>query len=1029
MIGSPPPLDSFKFVSCPEFFSASFAILPRSPPVKETRPPNTYYEANEEELQALQKKRGEARRAWTKSGTEVDRLEWVRLKSELQATIRRFYHAFVDGKLTDLLELSHEHHSKGFYAAINHHTGAAFVKSVSTELKKPDGTLTKTDAERMEVKVAHSKQLLNNVREVHPELLNALPPQEPVHDYTGFLFNGFEYTDALAPMMSGKSNGNDDIYVEFFKLIPSETMEDLVVAMINDNLTNGTTAAGMIDAIIVFLFKKGDITEPNNYRTLSLLSCIGKIQERMILGRLNAAAEVYGWFGESQQAFRKFRSGFEAVFISNMVDGLIMEKDLAGFKLFVDNSKAYDFVVRDVMWLILERRGVAPGLIILIKSMLVGAKAVVKDNGVIGEETFDLTTGLKQGAALSCVLFNIFMGAIMEEIRKRLQVLKIGVKIKYNLNCNPFKRAGPNDTRNSRNGFQTIVNDILFADDSVFCGFADEVEMNQIAETVNEVMAMFGQKVNIKKTEFMVVERPPYKLNLKSLVPAHVQAERNAFHVAEIAARKATVVKIGTEAIGFAQNFRYIGTTTSADGSMDKEIQIRVGKLKYNFYTFRDNIFTNRHLGIVSKLQLFRMYVVNSGTFNDAAWTCKDALLMKLNSTARSLLMRIFGLKWYHHPSYDFLIKLCRLVGVDMYPIHIWVKLDRLSYFGHLMRMDDTRLAKQLFFGELDVVKHRPVGRPRTTWNDCVLNDLVDFGFTTKEEISSDAGWLTLKALTLDRDEWRRRLKTEGLEYALNKWYVDQTTRRTKKMVRLGVDREYCVEPVEPVNDGLNADRPVDVDEVEKPPLSEYDKLKKTPLECVPHSAVRKILRKLGGTMALEVMQEVTRVEAKQKRPMNEYNAWRLPFISSKVVEHAEDKELYLAKVERWKAIRLKRVERDALFEEWLPQSNLWEDPNEAFVIDKFDGFRKKGVDGCKKDQFHAVWEPRFFAADDEFPDELPGVLGLPWDDCDEDWVDAKAYLTMYKRNKIENAEIIEHLERLKSGGVVGGVGGVGGVE
>jgi hypothetical protein len=37
---------------------------------------------------------------------------------------------------------------------------------------------------------------------------------------------------------------------------------------------------------------------------------------------------------------------------------------------------------------------------------------------------------------------------------------------------------------------------------------ADEAEMNKVAEIVNDVMAAFGQKVNIKKTEFMVVEWP-----------------------------------------------------------------------------------------------------------------------------------------------------------------------------------------------------------------------------------------------------------------------------------------------------------------------------------------------------------------------------------------------------------------------------------------------------------------------------------------------------------------------------------------
>jgi len=91
--------------------------------------------------------------------------------------------------------------------------------------------------------------------------------------------------------------------------------------------------------------------------------------------------------------------------------------------------------------------------------------------------------------------------------------------------------------------------------------------------------------------------------------------------------------------------------------------------------------------------------------------------------------------------------------------------------------MDDTRLAKQLFFAELDVEKHRPVGRPRTTWNDCVLTDLVDFGFCSKEELVTDVGWLKVKTIALDRVEWRRRLKTEGLEFALTKWYADPIRR------------------------------------------------------------------------------------------------------------------------------------------------------------------------------------------------------------------------------------------------------------
>ena len=200
------------------------------------------------------------------------------------------------------------------------------------------------------------------------------------------------------------------------------------------------------------------------------------------------------------------------------------------------------------------------------------------------------------------------------------------------------------------------------------------------------------------------------------------------------------------------------------------------------------------------------------------------------------------------------------------------------------------------------------------------------------------------------------------------------------------------------------------------------EKLDRTPLELVPHGEVRKVVRKLGGAMALEIMGEVKRVEEKRPRTMNDLNAWSLPFISSRVREHESEKNEYLTQVERWKAIRLKKAEREALFRVWLPTSNIWDDPDETFVIQSFDGFRKRGIDGAKADEFHVIWKPRIFAADEDFPDELPEAQGLPWSESDDlDWMNAKTMLASYKRNKVENAVIIGLLEQLKCG-VVDGV-------
>jgi hypothetical protein len=692
-------------------------------------------------------------------------------------------------------------------------------------------------------------------------------------------------------MKSGKSNGKDDKYIEFFKLVNSEELEEHVISIINDNLANGITPAGMRDAIIVFLFKKGDNTLCNNYRTLSLLSVIGKIQSRMILARLIEVAEKHGWLGETQQAFRRFRGGGDSVLIGNMVDSHLMEKNLPAYKLFVDNSKAYDFVVRDVLWIILERRGVPPLLLNLIKSTMIGARAVVKDNGVVGEETFDLTTGLKQGCVLSCLLFNLFMGAIMEEIRLRLRAAGIGIKIKYNFDCNPFVRVGESSKSNTRVGFETIVNDILFADDSVFYGYANEVEMNKVAAVVDEVMTAFGQKVNIKKTEFMIVQRP-ITMKAKSDSSAELLVVANL--VAEAKARKATIVKIGDETLGCVEHFRYIGSMCSGDGSLHKEIQTRNGKMKFAYYVHRDNVFQNRRLDTIKKLQLYRIYVVPCGIYNCSAWVCSDDLLKTVNATARSLLMRIFGFKFYHRTSYDYLIKLCRCLGIDMFPIHLMVKASRLTFFGHIVRMKDDRLLKQLLFGEI-ADKKRPKGHPRLTWTDCVKKDLVDFGICEEGELNNEnehANWLKLKESILDREGWRVKVKSVGIEHALLEWYKSNTSRRASRMISEQRNLIQCEEP--------NSER--------RQNERDYARSLNTPLENVPDGSVPKLVRDLGLEQGTILLDEVKRVEDLVPRYMADYSPWCEPYIMSRMNYAAKDKTL--RDIARSEQIRMQGVEK-----------------------------------------------------------------------------------------------------------------------
>ena len=68
-------------------------------------------------------------------------------------------------------------------------------------------------------------------------------------------------------------------------------------------------------AIIAPIHKKGDINNPNNYRGISLLSCISKIFMKVINNRLVRWAKMEEKICEEQAGFTKGKSTIDQIFI------------------------------------------------------------------------------------------------------------------------------------------------------------------------------------------------------------------------------------------------------------------------------------------------------------------------------------------------------------------------------------------------------------------------------------------------------------------------------------------------------------------------------------------------------------------------------------------------------------------------------------------------------------------------------------------------------------------------------------------
>ena len=105
----------------------------------------------------------------------------------------------------------------------------------------------------------------------------------------------------------------------------------------------------------------------------------------MINKRLNDYVEKIKMLPEAQNGFRAGRGTTDAMLVSRILSSLCKEKGLMLLKCFVDLTKAYDKVNRNILWLVLAREGVPQNLIGLIKALHVRAKAAVRIDGELAE--------------------------------------------------------------------------------------------------------------------------------------------------------------------------------------------------------------------------------------------------------------------------------------------------------------------------------------------------------------------------------------------------------------------------------------------------------------------------------------------------------------------------------------------------------------------------------------------------------------------------------------------------------------------
>ena len=230
---------------------------------------------------------------------------------------------------------------------------------------------------------------------------------------------------------------------------------------------------------------------------------------------------------------------------------------------FINYAKAFDCVVHNKLWKILQEMGIPDHVTCLLRNLYAGQEATVR-TGHGPTDWFQIRKGVHQGCILSPSLFNLYAEYI------GLDETQAGIKI-----------PGRN------------INNIRYADDTTLIAESEE-ELKSLLMKVKEESEKVGLKLRIQKTKIM-------------------------------ASGSITSWQINGETMEPVTDFIYFfGSNITADGGCSHEIK-RYLLLGRKVMANLDSILKSRDITLPTKVHLVKAMVFPVVMYGCESWTIKKA--------------------------------------------------------------------------------------------------------------------------------------------------------------------------------------------------------------------------------------------------------------------------------------------------------------------------------------------------------------------------------------------------------------------